>query len=116
LERIIKTLEAFGLSRVDAKVYIYLSKTGPQNVEELIEALKMTKQQVLSSIKNLRDKGIVASSVGHPILFCAFSFEKVLEILINTEIEHAKTIRETKKELLSNWSHKDWKDKTLKQT
>jgi len=116
LERVVKTLEGFGLSQEDAKVYVYLAKTGPQNAEELYEALKMTKQQIYSSIKSLRDKGIVASSTGYPILFCALPFEKVLEILIKTQIEQAKAIRETKKELLSNWRSKDWKDKTLKKT
>lgn len=107
LERVIKTLQGFGFSRVDAEVYVYLAKTGPQEASELIEALKMTKQQLYSSIKSLRDKGIVASSTGHPILFCALPFEKVLEILIKTQIEQAKAIRETKKELLSNWRSKD---------
>lgn len=116
LERVIKTLECFGLSRLDAKVYIYLAKTGPQNTMDLAKGLKITEEQTNSSFNTLRDKGIIASNIRHPILFCAFPFEKVLEILITTELEQAKIIKETKKELLSNWYSKDWKEKILEKT
>lgn len=111
LERVIKVLEGFGLSRLDAKVYVYLAKTGPQNALDLAKALKITKEQLNSCVKDLRDKGVIASSIGYPVLYCAFPFEKVLEILIKTEIDQAKTIRKSKEELLSNWCSKDWKDK-----
>ena len=67
LERVLKTLEGFGLSRVDAKMYVYLAKMGPQNASELSEALKITKQQLYPRIKCLRDKGIIAASVGQPL-------------------------------------------------
>lgn len=103
LERVLKTLEGFGLSRVDAEVYVYLAKMGPQNASELAEALKITRHQLYPSIKSLRDKGIVAASIGQHPLFCAIAFEKALEILIEAEVEQAKAIRETKEELLSNW-------------
>ena len=112
LERVLKTLEGFGLSRVDAKMYVYLAKMGPQNASELAEALKITKQQLHPSIKNLRDKGIVAASSGQPPLLCAVAFEKALEILIKVKVEQAKAIKETKKELLSSWRSLNWKDNT----
>jgi sugar-specific transcriptional regulator TrmB len=112
LERVLKTLEGLGLSRVDAKMYVYLAKMGPQNASELAEALKITKQQLHPSIKNLRYKGIVAASSGQPPLFCAVAFEKALEILIKAKVEQAKAIKETKKELLSSWRSLNWKDNT----
>ena len=111
LERVKKTLQDFGLSPLDAKVYVYLATTGPQNSEDLVVALKITKKQLFCSIESLNAKGILASSSGNPILFCALPFEKVLEILIKNEIEQAKAIRKSKKELLSNWCSKEWKEK-----
>lgn len=112
LERVIKTLEGFGLSRVDAKMYVYLAKMGPQNAGELAEALKITNQQLYTSIKNLRDKGIVAASSEQPPLLCAVAFEEALEILIKTKVEQAKAIRKTKKGLLSSWRAINWKYNT----
>ena len=112
LKRVLKTLEGFGLSRVDAKMYVYLAKMGPQYASELAEALKITKQQLYPSIKCLRDKGIIAASIGQPPLFCAVAFEKALEILIKAKVEQAKAIKETKKELLSSWRSINWQDNT----
>jgi sugar-specific transcriptional regulator TrmB len=112
LERVMKTLEGFGLSRVDAKMYIYLAKMGPQNASEIAEALKITKQQMYPSIKNLRDKGIVAASSGQPSLLCAVAFEKALEILFKAKEEQAKAVKETKEELLSRWRSINWKCNT----
>ena len=112
----IKTLENFSLSKFDAKVYILLAKGGPQNEVDIAKALKINKNRLRSSIKNLCDKGIIAASTGNPVIICALPFEKVLEILIRTEIEHIKEIRKSRDELFSHWSSTGLKDRTLKRS
>jgi predicted transcriptional regulator len=42
LERVLKTLEGFGLSRTDAEVYVYLAKKGSKKGRELANALQIT--------------------------------------------------------------------------
>jgi sugar-specific transcriptional regulator TrmB len=111
-ERVLKTLEGFGLSRTDAKVYVYLAKKGPRKGRELANVLQVTKQQLYPSLRNLKQKGIVISSPSRPALFSAVAFEKVLELLIEIKVEQAKTIKETKKEMLDSWRSASWQEQT----
>ena len=112
LELVLKTLEGFGLSRIDAEVYVYLAKKGPQKGRELANALQVTKQQLYPSLKNLKNKGIVTASLERPALFSAIAFKKVLELLIEIKVEQAKAIKETKKELLDSWRSINWQEQT----
>jgi sugar-specific transcriptional regulator TrmB len=112
LERVLKTLEGFGLSRIDAEVYVYLAKKGPKKGRELANALQVTKQQLYPSLKNLKNKGIVTASLERPALFSAVAFEQVLELLIEIKVEQAKAIKETKKELLDSWRSISWQEQT----
>ena len=112
LERVLKTLEGFGLSRIDAEVYVYLAKKGPKKGRELANALQVTKQQLYPSLKNLKNKGIVTANLERPALFSAVDFEKVLELLIEIKVEQAKVIKETKKELLGSWQSISWQEQT----
>ena len=109
LERVLKTLEAFGLSRVDSEVYLYLAKKGPKKGREVAIALQIPKQQLYPSLKNLKNKGIISVSIDRPTLFSALAFEKVLELLIAIRVDQAKAIKETKKELLKSWRAMKWK-------
>ena len=112
LERVLKTLEGFGLSRMDAEVYVYLAKKGPKKGRDLANALQVTKQQLYPSLKNLKNKGVVTASLERPALFSAVAFEKVVELLIKIKVEQAKAIEETREELLSNWRDITKRDNT----
>jgi sugar-specific transcriptional regulator TrmB len=108
IERVLKILEGFGLSRIDAEVYVYLAKKGPKKGRELANALQIAKQQLYPSLKNLKNKGIVTVSRERPALFSALAFEKVLELLITIKIDQAKAFKDTKKELLNSWRSMSW--------
>jgi sugar-specific transcriptional regulator TrmB len=108
LERVLKTLEAFGLSRTDSEVYLYLAKKGPKKGREVANALRISKQQLYPSLKNLKNKGVIIASFDRPALFSALAFEEVLELLITIRVDQAKAIRETKKELLESWRSLKW--------
>jgi len=112
IERVLKILEGFGFSRIDAEVYVYLAKKGPKKGRELANALQVTKQQLYPSLKNLKNKGIVTASLERPALFSAVAFEQVLELLIEIKVEQAKAIKETKKELLDSWRSISWQEQT----
>jgi sugar-specific transcriptional regulator TrmB len=100
---VLKTLEGFGLKRIDAEVYVYLAKRGPQIGRDIASALKIAKQQLHPILKTLQDKGVVTVSPEHPALFSAVAFEKALDLLLEANMEQAKAIKETKEELLSSW-------------
>jgi len=100
LERVIKALIGLGLSRVDAEVYVYLAKKGPQEVMDLAKALNYVNKKINASLTNLRTKGLVSKE---GTIFSAIPFEEALEMLIEREKEQAKSIEEIKKELIVSW-------------
>jgi len=79
LERVIKALIGFGLTRVDAEVYVYLAKKGPQKAVDLAKALNINKQKIYASLKNLQTKGLVSKD---RTIFSALPFEEALDLLI----------------------------------
>jgi sugar-specific transcriptional regulator TrmB len=59
---VLRTLESYGLKRVDAEVYIFLAKKGPQKGIDIAGALKIRKRQLYSILEALQDKGVVTVS------------------------------------------------------
>lgn len=98
-----KLLERVGLSSVDAEVYIFLAKVGPQRIKDLTESLNRTKQQLYPALKSLQKKGIVNVCSKRSTIFSAIAFEELLNQHVELTIDRAQTIKETKQELLSSW-------------
>jgi sugar-specific transcriptional regulator TrmB len=102
-EKVLKTLRDLGLTRLDTEVYIYLAKKGPQKGIEISKALKVQKQQLYRSLKNLQKKAIVSATLERPARFSAVPFEKVLDLFIRAKLEEAQNIQTEKSKLLSSW-------------
>jgi len=102
-ELLIDTLQHFGLKRIDVRVYAFLAKKGPHSGKDLASALKITKQQVYPSLKNLQERGIVKSTFKRPAVFSAASIEEVLDMLMKTRIEEIQRLIQNKEEALSKW-------------
>ena len=112
LERIIKTLERLGLKRLDAEVYIYLAKRGPQDRKEIADALKIRKKRLSAILKTLQGKGIITIKLERSELFSALAFKEALDLLVEVNMEQARVIKETKEELLSSWRSMKWEENT----
>lgn len=112
LERVLKMLERFGLSRVESEVYLYLVKAGPSKAEDIVIRLRLSKQQLCPVLKNLKKKGLVTTKPEHAILFSALAFEELLNRYVKINIKQAETIRETKQELTDCWREIVKKNKT----
>ena len=97
LEKIIKILEDFGFKRTEAEVYVYLAKKGPQTVKNMFDALKISKQQLYLILKNLKTKSVIKVSSKRSMVFTALPFEEILDLLVKTNLEQAKRIKETMK-------------------
>jgi len=102
-EWMIKTLVSLGLSHVDAEIYVFLSAEGPQKGRNIASTLKLDKQQLYRSLKKLKNKGIVNSSIEHPAVFSSISFEKILDLFLEVKKEEADILQESREELLSSW-------------
>jgi len=102
-EQLLKAIIDLGLSQVDAEVYIFLAKMGPQKGRNIADALKLYKQQLYRSLRNLQGKGLASATCEHPAPFSAVSLERVIELYVKVQTEEAKALQETKEELLSTW-------------
>ncbi len=102
-EEVLKTLRNLGLTSLDSKIYIYLSKKGPQKGNEIAKALKVQKQQLYRSLKSLQRKAVASATLEHPARFCAVPFENVLDLFIKTKLEEAQIVQAEKTRLLSSW-------------
>ena len=104
------TLSDLDLSCIDVKVYVYLAKKGPQRASELVDTLKVSKQQINQSLQKLQSKRVVSTTKEKPDVFSALAFEKVLELVVKNKIEQTKIIKQTKKDLVENWKSLDYKE------
>jgi sugar-specific transcriptional regulator TrmB len=102
-EKVFKTLYGLGLTRIETQIYIHLAKKGPLKGNEIAKNLKVTKQQLYPSLRNLQRKGIVNATLEHPARFSTISFEKVVDLFVKSKLEEAQCIEENKKELFDSW-------------
>ena len=93
----------FGLTQIDAAVYVFLAKKGLQKGLDIRKALKITKEQLYSSLRSMKSKGIISSTIEHPARFSALPFEKVLDLFIKAQLEETRRLQNSKEEILSNW-------------
>lgn len=99
-----KTLLGMGFSKKESQIYIYLGKTGPQKGATIAKRLKINKGQVYRTLKALRKKGVVESTLEYPARFTAVTLEHVIDSFIKSKREEVDHIEETKKDLISDWN------------
>lgn len=102
-ERIIKALEGFGLSSVDVQVYVFLAHTGPHTEREIAKTLQIQERKVSRSLRSLQEIEIVKANGEHPVQYSAVPFEEVIDLFIEVKKQQAKTMLESREELLSSW-------------
>jgi sugar-specific transcriptional regulator TrmB len=103
LERVLKALEEFKISKKEANIYIYLAKKGPKNNIELARALRMDRQKLLSILQTIESKGLVVARSNRITVYSALPFEKLIECLVHLKIQEAEEINIKKIELLAIW-------------
>jgi sugar-specific transcriptional regulator TrmB len=101
--RAVEMLVGLGLTQLDSLVYLFLSKKGLQKGREIATGLKITKQQLYRSLRNLQSKGIVSSTFEHPARFSVAPIETVLDLFIKAKIEETHRLQQNKEEILSDW-------------
>jgi sugar-specific transcriptional regulator TrmB len=103
LKKAFKTLRTLGLTDTDAQIYVYLSKKGPREEKNLIDALNINKNQLLSSLRNLVTKGMVKTAPEQSVRYSAIPLEKIIDELTKHAKEQIRTLMESREILLSNW-------------
>ncbi len=98
-----KALKSLGLTEMDARAYIYLSKRGPHDLSELADALKVANERLTLILENLHTKNMVNSAPEPSGKYYAIPLERVLDEFMNAAKEQAKALQSNKKELLRVW-------------
>ena len=97
LDRVLRILEGFGISKADAEVYVYLAKRGPTRSVDLAVDFGKTQQQIYPILRRLNKKGVVKNSKSRQMLVSALAFEELLERYVKLNMEQAKIIEEAKR-------------------
>ncbi|MEJ2272773.1 MAG: helix-turn-helix domain-containing protein [Candidatus Bathyarchaeota archaeon] len=98
-----KSLKILGLSTVELKLFILLSKIGPVKETELSTKLNISEKKVAQHLKNLCNIGLIRKSVEQPSLLFALPFESALNLLTTKNLEEANSLKRHKKDLLKDW-------------
>jgi len=99
-EKVLEALEGLGLEKLDAQVYVFLGRRGPQKAKEIVKALKISRQYVYEILKILKKKGLVSATLEHPARFSAMPFEQALDLFVKVKMEEAQRLRHDKAEIL----------------
>ena len=80
---IIANLQEYGLTRNEARVLLFLAKTGLSKASGVSRAVQINRTETYRTIRNLQHRGLVESTLERPVRFQSAPFEKCLQILID---------------------------------
>jgi sugar-specific transcriptional regulator TrmB len=79
---IVAELQDYGLTRNEARVLVFLAKTGPSKASEAARAVMINRTETYRTIRNLQRRGLVEATLERPVRFQSVPFEKCLSTLI----------------------------------
>jgi len=103
LEEIQATLEKFGLTANQSKVYLFLGKNGTKTATEINQALKLPRTETYQILSALQSKGIVSAMFEHPVKFTAMEITEAISSIIDTEKQKIKKLEKQKAGLVELW-------------
>lgn len=80
---IVAELQEYGLTRNEARVLIFLAKTGVAKASEVARAVQINRTETYRTIRNLQRRGLVEATLERPVRFQSVPFERCLRILID---------------------------------
>jgi len=102
-QRICNALVNFGLSKNEAKVFIYLAKYGEQKAHKISKALSLHRTETYKILKRLEEKGLVYRILDKPIKFAVIPIGEALENLVREEKQKIQQLEEEKRRILEMW-------------
>ncbi|HVP26752.1 MAG TPA: helix-turn-helix domain-containing protein [Candidatus Bathyarchaeia archaeon] len=103
LETVEKALNRLGLSKNEVRVYLFIARTGEHKASEISEALSLHRTETYRILRDLEKKGLILSVFEKPLKFIATTFEKTLDILIETKKMKINLLEKRKEGLVEIW-------------
>lgn len=104
IETITEDLVNFGLTKIQAKVFIYLGKYGSKTSPQVSKDLRIPRTETYLILNTLTNKGIVVSEFSRPTKFSAIKMEKAIKILVKTEQAKLGLLAQKEKEITTLWN------------
>ena len=105
LEKICDELIKFGLTKNQAKVFMYLGKYGSKTSPEVCKALKLPRTETYNVLNDLLNLGIISSEFHHPTKYSALPMNKAILIMINDAQENVNKLSKKELEVTKLWNH-----------
>ena len=80
---IVAQLQDYGLTRNEARVLVFLAKTGPSKASEVARAVQINRTETYRTIRNLQRRGLVEATLERPVRLQSVPFDRCLRILID---------------------------------
>jgi len=102
-KRICDALMKFGLSKNEARVFIYLAKYGEQKAHNISRALSLHRTETYKILKRLEEKSLAYRILDKPIKFAVIPISKALGNLVQEEKQRILRLEEEKERILKSW-------------
>jgi sugar-specific transcriptional regulator TrmB len=103
LEKIRNELINFGLTKSQAKVFMYLGKYGSRTASEIAKALQLPRTETYHLVNSLQNIGLVLAELAHPTRYTAKDMKEAISTLVKQEQERIDDLAGKEKSLSEMW-------------
>ena len=103
LEKIKNELIDFGLTKSQAKVFIYLGKYGSKTASEIAKALQLPRTETYHLVNSLQNMGLVVAELCHPTKYTAMDMREAVATLVKQEQDRIDNLANKEESLSSMW-------------
>ncbi len=103
LEKIRNELINFGLTKSQAKVFIYLGKYGSKTASEIAKALQLPRTETYHLVNSLQNFGLVIAELSHPTKYTAMEMKEAISTLVKQEQERIDNLANKEESLSEMW-------------
>jgi len=103
LEKIKNELINFGLTKSQAKVFIYLGKYGSKTASEIAKALQLPRTETYHLVNSLQNIGLVVAELDHPTKYNALEMKEAISTLVNQEQERIDNLANKEESISAMW-------------
>ncbi len=103
LEKIKNELINFGLTKSQAKVFIYLGKYGSKTASEIAKALQLPRTETYHLVNSLQNMGLVVAELSHPTKYTAMNMREAVATLVKQEQDRIDVLANKEESLSEMW-------------
>ena len=103
LDKIRNELINFGLTKSQAKVFIYLGKYGSKTASEIAKALQLPRTETYHLVNSLQNIGLVLAELAHPTKYSAMDMKEAVSTLIKQEQERLDNLANKEESISEMW-------------